>query len=108
MSTPNRLKTNTKLSQKDNDLTIKEEDENEQGNLKANDQKVTKARIYPERYLSSDDEEIKQINSSSEDEDLRKGNSKQNANISSKKFKNELKTIKVCRISFLNFRFQFS
>jgi hypothetical protein len=53
-------------------------------------------RSRTEKDYSSEDDEIKQINSSSEDEELHKKNLKQNASyINSKKFKNELKSIRV-------------
>ena len=97
-------------------MTIREEEENHVDH-NTNDEDHIKHHVAPvymeksfhesdteknrkDKDFSSDDEEIKQIKSSSEDEELRKDSFNQNASyISSKKFKNELKTIRV-RIIF--------
>jgi hypothetical protein len=94
-------------------LTIKEEDENyldQNANHTKNDINQNVAPVYMdksfresdveknrrEKDFSSDDDEIKQIKSSSEDEEIRKNNLNQKTSyISSKKFKNELKAIRV-------------
>lgn len=108
-----RLKTRTKLNKKEHDLTIKEEDESfldKNANNTKNDLNQYVAPVYMdksfhesdveknrrEKDFSSDDDEIKQIKSSSEDEEIRKNNLNQKTSyISSKKFKNELKAIRV-------------
>ena len=105
LATPSRLKTKTKLSQSfaENDFIIREEDEtnlNEDANKGKKDANESDFEQVKEVDYSSDEDEIKQINSSSDDEELRKEKLSLNASlISSKKFRTELKSIRVCGAS---------